>query len=91
MRKNGSLPKGQHSGVAAAIRQAFNQPDQKNAVDIWRHLADQLRSALAALAEACGPDRLAALIEESAVDVLAHMAFPARHEPGFTAPTHWNA
>ena len=40
-------------GIGAAIRQTFNQPDQKGAVDIWRHFADQLRSEPA---EACGTD-----------------------------------
>lgn len=45
-----------HTGLNAAIRRVFNQPDQKGAVDIWRHLADQLRSELAAPAEACDPD-----------------------------------
>lgn len=28
--------------VAAAIRQAFIQPDHDNAVQIWRHVGDQL-------------------------------------------------
>ncbi len=39
------MPKGQHTvvAVAAAIRQAFNQPDKKAAVETWRHVADQLR------------------------------------------------
>lgn len=36
------VPKGQHTVVSAAIRQAFNQPDQKGAVEVWRHVADQL-------------------------------------------------
>ena len=34
------VPKGQHTVVAAAIRQAFNQPDKKAAVETWRHVAD---------------------------------------------------
>jgi hypothetical protein len=28
------VPKGQHTVVSAAIRQAFNQPDQKGAVEV---------------------------------------------------------
>jgi len=64
------VPKGQHTVVAAAIRQAFNQPDQKGAVDVWRHVADQLRPRW---------PKLATLMDESEADVLAYMAFPAQH------------
>lgn len=64
------VPKGQHTVVSAAIRQAFNQPDQKGAVEVWRHVADQLRPRW---------PKLATLMEESEVDVLAYMAFPAQH------------
>jgi putative transposase len=38
------VPTGEHTVVAAAIRQAFNQPDRKTAVETWRHVADQLRA-----------------------------------------------
>jgi transposase-like protein len=34
------LPKGQHSMAAAALRQAFSQPDGDTARQAWRHLAD---------------------------------------------------
>ncbi len=64
------VPKGQHTVVAAAIRQAFNQPDQKGAVEVWRHVADQLRSRW---------PKLATLMDETEADVLAYMAFPAQH------------
>jgi transposase-like protein len=64
------VPKGQHTVVAAAIRQAFNQPDQKGAVEVWRHVADQLRPRW---------PKLATLMDESEADVLAYMAFPAQH------------
>ncbi len=37
------VPKGQHTMVAAAIRQAFLQPDAEAAHQTWRHVADQLR------------------------------------------------
>src|SRR4029079_5538853 len=37
------VPKGQHTMVAAAIRQAFLQPDAAAAHQTWRHVADQLR------------------------------------------------
>ena len=38
------VPKGQHTVVAAAIRQAFTQPDKKTAVETWRHVVDKLRA-----------------------------------------------
>jgi len=38
------MPKGQQTMVAAALRQAFLQPDQKAAQQTWRHVADQFRS-----------------------------------------------
>jgi putative transposase len=41
------VPKGQHTMVSAAIRQAFIQPDQAGATQTWRHVADQLRTPLA--------------------------------------------
>ncbi len=64
------VPKGQHTMVAAAIRQAFNQPNRDSAGQTWRHVADQLRSRW---------PKLAALMDESETDVLAYMAFPAQH------------
>ena len=39
------VSKGQHTVVAAAIRQAFEQPDRKHADETWRHVANQLRGA----------------------------------------------
>ena len=38
------VPKGQHTMVAAAIRQAFLQADAEAAHQAWRHVADQLRA-----------------------------------------------
>jgi putative transposase len=64
------VPKGQHTVVAAAIRQAFIQPDREAAGQTWRHVADQLRTRW---------PKLAALMDESEHDVLAYMAFPAQH------------
>ena len=64
------LPKGQHSMAAAALRQAFSQPDGDTARQAWRHLADQFRPRW---------PRLAALMDESEHEVLAYMAFPAQH------------
>ena len=64
------VPKGQHTVVAAAIRQAFNQPDRKTAVETWRHVADQLRARWPKLAD---------MMDESEADVLAYMSFPAQH------------
>jgi len=64
------VPKGQHTVVAAAIRQAFTQPDQKGAQEVWRHVADQLRPRW---------PKLSALMDDSEPDILAYMAFPAQH------------
>jgi len=64
------VPKAQHTVVAAAIRQAFNQPDQKGAAEVWRHVADQLRGRW---------PKLATLMDESEADVLAYMSFPSQH------------
>jgi putative transposase len=64
------VPKGQHTMVAAALRQAFLQPDQASARQTWRQVADQLRARW---------PKLAALMDESEHDVLAYMAFPAQH------------
>jgi hypothetical protein len=37
------VPKSQETVVAAAIHQAFIQPDRETAGQVWRHVADQLR------------------------------------------------
>jgi transposase-like protein len=63
-------PKGQQNMVSAALRQAFIQPDRANASQTLRHVADQLRAKW---------PKLGAFIDESEVDVLAHMDFPAQH------------
>ena len=64
------VPKGQHTMVAAAIRQAFIQPDHAGAVQTWRHVADQLRARW---------PKLGAFMDDAEADVLAYMAFPAQH------------
>ena len=64
------VPKGQQTMVAAALRQAFWQPDQESARRVWRQAADQLRARW---------PRLGALMDESEHDVLAYMSFPAQH------------
>ncbi len=64
------VPKGQHTMVAAAIRQAFIQPDHDSAVQTWRHVADQLRPRW---------PKLGAFMDNAETDVLAYMAFPAQH------------
>ena len=56
--------------VAAAIRQAFVQPDHASATKTWRHVADQLRARW---------PKLGALMDDAEADVLAYMAFPMRH------------
>jgi putative transposase len=64
------VPKGQHTVVAAAIRQAFNQPDRESAGQTWRHVADKIRSRW---------PKLATLMDDSEADVLAYMTFPSQH------------
>ena len=67
--------------VAAAIRQAFLQPDAEAAHNAWRHVADQLRARW---------PKLAALMDDSEHDVLAYMAFPPSTGPSCIPPAHWN-
>jgi putative transposase len=64
------VPKGQHTMVAAAIRQAFLQPDAAAAHQTWRHVADQLRARW---------PKLGMLMDDSEHDVLAYITFPAQH------------
>ncbi len=60
--------KAQQSMAAAALRQAFLQPDQDGARQTWRQVADQLRPRW---------PKLGKLMDDSEEDVLAYMAFPA--------------
>lgn len=64
------VPEGQHTMVAAAIRQTFIQPDHDSAVQTWRHVADQLRARW---------PKLGGFMDDAEADVLAYMAFPAQH------------
>jgi putative transposase len=64
------VPKAQQSMVSAALRQAFIQPDRAGASQTLRHVADQVRTQW---------PKLGAFIDESELDVLAHMDFPAQH------------
>ena len=64
------VAKAQQSMVAAALRQAFIQTDHASASQTLRHVADQLRPKW---------PKLAAFIDESEADVLAHMTFPSQH------------
>lgn len=64
------VPKGQQAMVAAAIRQAFVQPNRKAAGETWRHVADQLRARW---------PKLGALMDEAEHDVLAYLTFPVQH------------
>jgi putative transposase len=64
------VSKGQHTVNAAAIRQAFDQPDRKHARETWQRVADQLRPRWPKLAD---------LMDTSEHDVLAYMAFPRQH------------
>ena len=64
------VPRGQQSMVAAALRQAFIEPDRASAAQTSRHVADQLRPKW---------PKLTAFIEDSEAEVLAHMDFPVQH------------
>ncbi len=64
------VPKAQQSMAAAALRQAFIQPDCASASQALRHVIDQLRGKW---------PKLGAFIDDSEIDVLAHMDFPAQH------------
>src|SRR5215213_2374572 len=64
------VPRGQQTMVAAALRQAFLQPDQDGARRVWRQMADQFRPRW---------PKLGSLMDESEHEVLAYMGFPAQH------------
>ena len=63
------VPKGQ-SSIAAALRQAFLQPDAAAAHQTVRHVADQMRGRW---------PKLAASMDNSEHDVLAYMGCPTQH------------
>ncbi len=54
----------------AALRPAFIQPDCASASQTLRHVADQLLAKWL---------KLAAFIDDSEIDMLAHMDFPVQH------------
>ncbi len=64
------VAKAQTSMVAAALRQAFVQPDREAASQTLRRVADHLRSKF---------PKLATFIDASEADVLSYMDFPAQH------------
>ena len=64
------VAKTQQSMVAAALRQAFIQPDRAQASQTLRHVADQLRQKW---------PKLGAFIDDSETDVLSHLHFPEQH------------
>jgi putative transposase len=64
------VPKAQQSMAAAAMRQAFIQPDRAAASQALRHVADQLR-------DKC--PKLGGFIDDSETDVLTHLDFPSQH------------
>jgi transposase-like protein len=64
------VPKGQQTMAAAALRQAFLQPDEAAAHQVWRQVSDGFRPRWPKLAD---------LMDASEHDVLAHMGFPLQH------------
>ncbi len=76
------VSRGQHTVVAAAIRQAFDQADRAHAGETWRKVAEQLPPRWPKLAD---------LMDASEHDVLAYMSFPASTGPSFTVRTRSSA
>jgi putative transposase len=66
----GLVPKASMEMVAATIRTVFAQPDPASAREQWRKVADTLRGRF---------PRVAGLMEEAEVDLLAYADFPAEH------------
>ena len=64
------VAKTQQSMVAAALRQAFLQPDRAHASQMLRHVTDQLRPKW---------PKLTAFIDDSETDVLSYLDFPEPH------------
>ena len=64
------VPKTAQPMAAASIRTAFAQPDPDGAREQWRRITESLRPRF---------PRLADLLAEAAVDVLAYLAFPREH------------
>jgi transposase-like protein len=64
------VPKTASQMVAATIRTVFVQPDVPSAQEAWRRVADGFRGKW---------PRLATLLDEAEVDVLAYLAFPSEH------------
>lgn len=64
------VPKAQQSMAAAAMPQAFTQPDRAAASQALRHVADQLRNK---------SSKLCSFIDDSETDVLTHLDFPSQH------------
>ncbi len=63
------MPKGQNRTVAAAIRQVFLQPDHAAAAQVWRQVADQLRTLW---------PKLGGYLDDAGHDALADMTFPGQ-------------
>jgi transposase-like protein len=61
------VPKSAADLVAASIRTVFSQPDAASSVEQWRRVADGFRDRF---------PRLAMLMDEAEVDVLAYLAVP---------------
>ena len=64
------VAKGQQTMIAAALRQAFLQPDRASASRMLRDVADKVRSK---------SPKLAAFIDETEAGVLTYMDFPVQH------------
>jgi len=66
----GMVPKSAAQMVAATIRTVFVQPDAASAHEQWRRVADSFRQRF---------PRLAGLMDDAEVEVLAYLDFPPEH------------
>lgn len=64
------VARGQHTAVAAVIRQAFDQPGRAHAGETWRKASDQLRPRWS---------RLADLRDKAEHDMLTCLSFPRQY------------
>ena len=62
-------------------RQAFIQPDRETAGQVWRHVADQLRSRF---------EKFGRLMDEAEHNVLAYMTFAAQHRTSCIQQIPWS-
>jgi putative transposase len=81
------VPKGQQTMVAAALRQAFLQPDREEAGKVFRHVADQLRPRWPKLAALMGLEHCS---RRASTTCWPTWRSPPSTAPSCTARTRWS-